>query len=111
MTDKRLKIASFITQGVYMLACAADIVMCLMYRMCWDTPSGRILADAAMYLTCDLALLPVLPALLDESSALILSGILDVRLNDVLTALKEAGLSVLEIHEKEDWRCIAAKKE
>ena len=64
MTDKRLKIASFITQGVYMLACAADIVMCLMYRMCWDTPSGRILADAAMYLTCDLALLPVLPALL-----------------------------------------------
>ena len=45
MTDKRLKIASFITQGVYMLACAADIVMCLMYRMCWDTPSGRILAE------------------------------------------------------------------
>lgn len=64
MTDKRLKIASFIAQGVYMLACAADIMMCLMYRLCWDTPFGRILANAARYLTCDLALLPVLPALL-----------------------------------------------
>ena len=64
MIDKHLKIASFITQGVYMLACAADIMMCLMYRLCWNTPSGRILANAAGYLTCDLALLPVLPALL-----------------------------------------------
>ena len=110
MIDNHLKIASFITQGVYMLACAADIMMCLMYRLCWDTPFGRILADAAMYLTCDLALLPVLPALLDESSTLILSGILDVRLEDVLTALRSAGLTVTGIREKEDWRCVKAKR-
>ena len=71
----------------------------------YDIVLVNIVADVII------ALAPVLPALLDESSALILSGILDVRLNDVLTALKEAGLSVLEIHEKEDWRCIAAKKE
>ena len=71
----------------------------------YDIVLVNIVADVII------ALAPVLPALLDESSALILSGILDVRLNDVLAALKEAGLSVLEIHEKEDWRCIAAKKE
>jgi ribosomal protein L11 methyltransferase len=71
----------------------------------YDIVLVNIVADVII------ALAPVLPALLDESSALILSGILDVRLSDVLTALKEAGLSVLEIHEKEDWRCIAAKKE
>ena len=71
----------------------------------YDIVLVNIVADVII------ALAPVLPALLDESSALILSGILDVRLNDVLTALKEAGLSVLEIHGKEDWRCIAAKKE
>ena len=71
----------------------------------YDIVLVNIVADVII------ALAPVLPALLDESSALILSGILDVRLNDVLAALKEAGLSVLEIHKKEDWRCIAAKKE
>ncbi len=71
----------------------------------YDIVLVNIVADVII------ALAPVLPALLDESSTLILSGILDVRLNDVLAALKEAGLTILEIHEKEDWRCIAAKKE
>ena len=64
MTDKRLKNASFITQGLYSLACVADIVLCLLYRVHWDTASGRMLADIAMHLTCCLTLLPVLPALL-----------------------------------------------
>ena len=71
----------------------------------YDIVLVNIVADVII------ALAPVLPALLDESSTLILSGILDVRLEDVLAALKAAGLSVLEIHEKEDWRCVAAKKE
>ncbi len=64
MTDKRLKTASFILQGLYSLACVADIVLCLLYRVHWEADSGRMLADTAGHLTSWLALLPVLPALL-----------------------------------------------
>ena len=64
MTDKRLKTASFVIQSLYSLACVADIVLCLLYRMYWDTASGRMLADIALHLTSCLTLLPVLPALL-----------------------------------------------
>lgn len=62
--EKRLKIASFVIQGLYSLVCVADILLCLLYRVHWDTASGRMLADIAMHLTCCLNLLPVLPALL-----------------------------------------------
>ena len=62
--EKRLKIASFVIQGLYAFACVADILLCLLYRVHWDTASGRMLADIAMHLTCCLTLLPVLPALL-----------------------------------------------
>lgn len=62
--EKRLKIASFVIQGLYSLVCVADILLCLLYRVHWDTASGRMLADIAMHLTCCLTLLPVLPALL-----------------------------------------------
>ncbi|MGM9600048.1 MAG: 50S ribosomal protein L11 methyltransferase [Faecousia sp.] len=71
----------------------------------YDIVLVNIVADVII------ALSPVLPGLMDESSTLICSGILDVRLNDVLSALQKAGLTVTEIHEKEDWRCVAAKKE
>ena len=64
MTSKGMKLASFVTQSAYSIACVADIVMCWLYRIWCDTPSGRILADAAMHLTCALVLFPVLPALL-----------------------------------------------
>ena len=57
-----------------------------------------------------IGLSPVLPALLDESSHLICSGILDTRLPDVLAALKAAGLTVTETRAKEDWRCVIAKR-
>lgn len=42
-------------------------------------------------------------------SALICSGILDVRLPEVLDALERAGLTVTAIREKEDWRCVQAR--
>ncbi len=71
----------------------------------YDMVLVNIVADVII------ALSPVLPSLLDGSSTLICSGILDVRLPDVLEALQKAGLTVTEIHEKEDWRCVAAKKE
>ncbi len=71
----------------------------------YDMVLVNIVADVII------ALSPVLPMLMDGSSTLICSGILDVRLPDVLQALQAAGLTVTEIHEKEDWRCVAAKKE
>ena len=57
-----------------------------------------------------IGLSPVLPNFLTEKSTLICSGILDTRLEDVLAALKAAGLTVTSVRQKEDWRCVTAKK-
>ena len=79
----------------------------LMDKLCsrrYDLVLVNIVADVII------ALAPVLPTLLDESSTLILSGILDSRLEDVLAALKTAGLTVTQIRAKEDWRCVSAKR-
>ena len=56
-----------------------------------------------------IGLSPVLPEFLGENTTLILSGILDTRLEDVLDALKKAGIAVTSIREKEEWRCVTAK--
>ncbi len=55
-------------------------------------------------------LAPILPDFLDADSTLILSGILDTRLEDVCQALRQAGLIAEYIRAKEDWRCIRAKR-
>ena len=68
----------------------------------YDVVLVNIVADVII------GLAPVLPKLLDGGSRLILSGILDTRLADVLSALKQAGLQANEIHQKEEWRCICA---
>ena len=70
----------------------------------YDLVLVNIVADVIIGLS------PVLPNFLTEKSTLICSGILDVRLNDVLSALKQAGLTVTAVKEKEDWRCVTAKK-
>ena len=70
----------------------------------YDLVLVNIVADVIIGLS------PVLPEFLTEKSTLICSGILDVRLDDVLTALKKAGLTVTAIKEKEDWRCVTARK-
>ena len=70
----------------------------------YDVVLVNIVADVII------GLAPVLPRFLDENSLLICSGILDTRLNDVLAALDKAGLSVTHIKEKEDWRCVSAKR-
>jgi len=70
----------------------------------YDLVLVNIVADVIV------ALSPVLPQLMDERSTLICSGILDSRLEDVLAALRAAGLTVTQIREKEDWRCVSAKK-
>jgi ribosomal protein L11 methyltransferase len=58
-------------------------------------------------------LAPVLPHFLREDSLLLCSGILDTRLADVTAALEQAGLRILQVKAKEDWRslCAAVKKE
>ena len=69
----------------------------------YDVVLVNIVADVIIGLS------PILPNFLNPKSTLICSGILDVRLNDVLAALETAGLSVTEIRAKEDWRCVVAK--
>ena len=70
----------------------------------YDLVLVNIVADVIM------GLAPILPNFLTEKSILICSGILDTRLNDVLAALEKAGLTVTNIREKEDWRCVVVKK-
>ena len=70
----------------------------------YDLVLVNIVADVIIGLS------PVLPNFLTERSTLICSGILDVRLPDVLAALEAAGLTVTATFEKEDWRCVTAKK-
>ena len=57
-----------------------------------------------------IGLAPTLPQFMDADTTLICSGILDTRLSDVLSALKQAGLSVIHTRAKEDWRCVVAKR-
>ena len=70
----------------------------------YDVVLVNIVADVII------ALSPVLPQLLGPNSQLILSGILDERLADVLAALETAGLEVTNLKQKEEWRCVCARR-
>ena len=70
----------------------------------YDLVLVNIVADVIIHLA------PTLPQLLDGESSLICSGILDVRLPEVRAALESAGLVVTQLREKEEWRCICAKR-
>jgi ribosomal protein L11 methyltransferase len=70
----------------------------------YDLVLVNIVADVIIGLS------PILPAFLGNDSILLCSGILDVRLDDVVRALEQAGLAILEIKAKEDWRSIRAKR-
>ena len=75
----------------------------LMDKLCqnrFDVVLVNIVADVII------ALSPVLPRLMNEKSRLICSGILDNRLNDVTAALKKAGLKIVKLRQKEEWRCV-----
>ena len=79
----------------------------LMDRLCaqsYDTVLVNIVADVII------GLAPILPKFMHENSTLILSGILDVRLAEVIAALEKAGLSVVNTRSMEDWRCVTAKR-
>ena len=70
----------------------------------YDLVLVNIVADVII------GLAPVLPRFLDKNSTVILSGILDTRLEDVTAALKQAGLAVTSTRSREDWRCVTAKR-
>ena len=69
----------------------------------YDLVLVNIVADVII------ALAPILPNFLQADTTLICSGILDVRLADVVAALEKAGLTITQIRQKEDWRCVSAK--
>lgn len=69
----------------------------------YDLVLVNIVADVII------ALAPILPNFLGADTTLICSGILDVRLADVVAALENAGLTITQIRQKEDWRCVCAK--
>ena len=69
----------------------------------YDLVLVNIVADVII------ALSPILPRFLTDRSTLICSGILDTRLDDVLAALRAVGLTVSQVKEKEDWRCVVIR--
>ena len=70
----------------------------------YDVVLVNIVADVII------GLAPVLPNFLKDNTTLICSGILDTRLEDVVSALEQAGLQVTKTKAKEDWRCVSAKR-
>ena len=70
----------------------------------YDLVLVNIVADVII------GLAPILPKFLNENTLLICSGILDTRLADVTAALEKAGLVITKTKEKEDWRCVSAKR-
>ncbi len=70
----------------------------------YDVVLVNIVADVII------GLAPILPRFLGEDSVLICSGILDVRLPEVMAALEKAGLTITQTKAQEDWRCVSAKR-
>lgn len=68
----------------------------------YDLVLVNIVADVII------GLAPILPKFLGEKTLVILSGILDTRLEDVKKALEGAGLVIRQTRAKEDWRCLTA---
>ncbi len=74
-----------------------------------DTDYDLVLVNIVADVIIDLS--PVLPGLMTRDTTLICSGILDVRLEDVVNALQKVGLTITSVKEKEDWRSVTARKE
>ena len=70
----------------------------------YDLVLVNIVADVII------GLAPILPGFLQENSHLLLSGILDTRLEDVRRAIENAGLTIVEQKAKEDWRSLKVRK-
>ena len=70
----------------------------------YDLVLVNIVADVII------GLAPILPEFLTTDSVLLLSGILDSRLSDVVNAIEAQGLTVVACKEKEDWRSLKVRK-
>lgn len=57
-----------------------------------------------------IAFAPAVPQLMKDGGKFIASGIIDDRLDEVVAALRENGLKVVEVREGEDWRALLAEK-
>ena len=66
--------------------------------------AANIVADAIILLS------PAIPALLADDGVYIVSGIIDTREQDVLTALDACGFAVVERREHGGWLCMVCKK-
>mgnify|MGYP002511626232 CR=1 FL=1 len=71
----------------------------------YDVVLVNIVADVII------GLAPVLPNFMNENTDLICSGILCDRLEEVVAAIRKAGMTVTSIRCGEEWRCITVKKE
>ena len=71
----------------------------------YDLVLVNIVADVII------GLAPILPAFLQPDSTLLLSGILDTRLQDVKSAIEAQGLTVIDCKAKEDWRSLKVRKQ
>ena len=79
-------------------------LMASLAGVAYDLLLVNIVADVIIGLS------PVLPGFMTENTTLICSGILDTRLGDVTAALEKSGLTITEIKQKEDWRCVVARR-
>ncbi|MCL2840571.1 MAG: 50S ribosomal protein L11 methyltransferase [Defluviitaleaceae bacterium] len=69
----------------------------------FDVIVANIVADVII------ALLPLFKRALKLNGVFIASGIIDERLDDVLTAARQEGFEIIEYHSLEGWRCIVGK--
>ena len=69
----------------------------------YDVVAANIVADAII------ALSPAVPAFLKEGGVYVVSGIIDVREQDVVTALDACGFAVSERYEQRGWVCLVCR--
>ena len=74
------------------------------------TGSGILAIAAHIVAAAILSLAPHVPVLMAPGARFIASGIIDERRDEVLTGLKAAGLTPIEVKEKRGWVCIICKK-
>ena len=70
---------------------------------CYDIITANIVADAIIMLSADIE------KLMNDKTIYIMSGIIDTRLDDVLSALPPT-LRIIERYEEKGWICLAAIK-
>lgn len=56
-----------------------------------------------------IALAPLVPHMMHKDSVFIASGIIEDRLDEVIAALEENGLDIIEVRSGEDWRALEAR--